>query len=259
MSQRDLPDGDVIAALRVTEKGFGAVGGPFHGSAKFAGGEAGQHMLGIEEQLHAEAAADIGCQDAKAISLDAEDGLDQVLHQPAALGVGVERPAAGSEIVVSDSGACLHRGDDDAIVDHAQLRHVRGLGEERVGGGLLADVPVKHEVVRRIRPDQWGARVHGVVEIGDGGFHVVVDHDGLGGIAPGLDAVGDDESNGIADMAHGAVGQNGVGRAGLGGAVTVLEQRGAGERPDILGLEPRRRCRWRARPEWWRRLWCRCA
>ena len=92
--------------------------GPLHRTAELARGVAGQDVLGVEEQLHAEAAADIGRDDAELARYRCRNsGADQVLDQPAALRVGVQRPAPGRGVVFRERGARLHRGDDDAVVD----------------------------------------------------------------------------------------------------------------------------------------------
>ncbi len=59
------PSGDVVAALRVGQERLAALRRPFHRAAELARGVAGQHVLGIQEQLHAEAAADIRRDDAE--------------------------------------------------------------------------------------------------------------------------------------------------------------------------------------------------
>ena len=114
------------------------------------------------------------------------------------------------------------------------------LANSRFGGGLVADLPVESEVVRRrpARPATPPLSI-AVRQVGDGGQNIVVDLDRLGGVAGLLDGVGDDEGDGIADVAHGAVGQHRMRRRGLGGAVTVFDQRGAGQRTDALGRSGR--------------------
>ena len=105
-------------------------------------------MLGVEECLHAKAAADIGRDDAELRRLGLEDRSDQGFDQPAALRVGIQRPAAGGGIVVGDGGARLHGCDDDAVVHDGQPRDVRGVGKQRVGRCLVADLPVERDIVR---------------------------------------------------------------------------------------------------------------
>ena len=131
-----------------------AVRCPFHRPPELARRIAGQHVLGVEKRLHPEAAADIGRDDAEFRRLGVEDRADQVLDQPAALRVGIQRPAAGGGIVVGDRGARLHGCDDDAVVHHGQPGDVRRRGEQRIGRRLVADPPVERDVVRALGPDQ---------------------------------------------------------------------------------------------------------
>ena len=60
--------GDVVAAVRVGHEGFGALGGPLDRPADLAGGPGDDRLLGIVEDLGAEAAADIGRDDAQLAS-----------------------------------------------------------------------------------------------------------------------------------------------------------------------------------------------
>ncbi len=76
--------------------------------------------------------------------------------------------------------------------------------------------------------------------LGDGGQHVEVDLDRLGGVARGLQRVGNDEGDRIADMAHGAVGQHRMRRGRHVRAVAVVQRHRTGQRADAVGLQLRR-------------------
>ena len=84
--------GDVVAAMRVGEEGLGAVAGPFHRAPDLLGGPDADRLLGIDEDLGAEAAADIGRDHAQLVlRRDADEGRQ---HQPRHMRVlagGVER------------------------------------------------------------------------------------------------------------------------------------------------------------------------
>ena len=58
--ERELGGGDVVAAHRVGEEALAALGGPLHRPAQRPGGVGRHRVLGIEERLHPEAAADVG-------------------------------------------------------------------------------------------------------------------------------------------------------------------------------------------------------
>ena len=112
-----------------------------------------------------------------------------------------------------------------------------GLCELRLGGGFVTNLPVESEVVRHIRPNQNAAFVHRGRQVGDAGENIVIDLDRLGRVPRLLNGVSDDEGDGVADVAYGALGQNRMWRRGLGGAVTIFDQGGAGQRTDALGRE----------------------
>ncbi len=58
--EREARAGDVVAAMRVGEKGFAALAGPFHRAPELLRRVQHQPLLGIEKQLHAETAAHVG-------------------------------------------------------------------------------------------------------------------------------------------------------------------------------------------------------
>jgi hypothetical protein len=174
---RKLAEGNVVTALGVADERLRPLGSPFHRMAELARRVAGQHVLGIEEQLHAEAAADIGGDDAKPVRFDPEYAVDQPLHEPAALGVGVERPAPGRGIVIGHSRACLHGRDDDSIVHHRQSGDMGRLGEQRVGGRLVTDSPVEDLVAGQVGPDLRCPGFQGHDGIGDRGTNIILDRD----------------------------------------------------------------------------------
>ena len=232
----DLADRHIVATLGVAQERLASLRCPLHRASQLSRGVAGQHVLGIQEQLHPEAAADIGGDDAELLRIGLEDRRgDQPLHQPAALGVGVQRPAIA--IVIGQCRTCLHGRHDDAVVDHAQLGHVRGPGELCFGCRLVADLPVEHGVLRHIRPHLGHAGIGGGGKVGGGWQDVVIDVDRLGGVARLLDAGGDDKGHGIADMAHGAVGQYRMRRHGAIGSIAIGHRHRAGQAADAVRVQ----------------------
>ena len=102
---------------------FDAVGDPFDRPAQPFGGPQHQHVLGIEEQLHAEAAADIRRHHPDAVLRHVEDLLgEQVAQEMRALRRAPQRVSILARVVLADRAARLHRVDDDAVVDEGQ-RH----------------------------------------------------------------------------------------------------------------------------------------
>ncbi len=70
--ERELAGGNHVAAMVVGEEAFGALGAPAHGTADLLSGDQHRRLLGIEEALHAEAAADILGDDAQLFRRDVE-------------------------------------------------------------------------------------------------------------------------------------------------------------------------------------------
>ena len=235
---RDFAGGDVVAALAVGEEGFLAFRDPAHRLAELAGGVGGQHMFGVEEELHAEAAADIGGDDAHGGGIDAEDhaGHD-VADGPAALGVGADGPGAGRGIVIGQTGTGFHRIDHDAVVDHGQAGDMGGGGEQRLGFRFRADFPVEAQIAGCLRPHLHRIRRNRRGEVGDGGQQVVLHHDGFQRIAPGLHGFGHHEGDGFADMAHLALGQGVARRADLLAAVAIFQFHQHRQQADLVGLQ----------------------
>ena len=77
-----------------------------------------------------------------------------------------------------------------------------GLGERRVGGGFLADLPVIDQVAGRVVVDLGRAVCQGLLGIGDGGQHLIVHLDRFGGDPGQRLGLGDHHGGGVADIAH---------------------------------------------------------
>src|SRR5690606_26144185 len=110
------------AALQVADEAFLPVGGPGHGALQLAAGPGDQALLRIEEDLHAEAAANVAADHAQLRRTDLQHDVgDLRVHDVHALGRRVERRAVSGRIVVGDGRARLHRVDHDAVVDNLKL------------------------------------------------------------------------------------------------------------------------------------------
>ena len=132
--ERQLGARDVIAALIVGDETFRAILLPFHRPRDLAARPDHERMLGIDESLHAEAAADIGRDQAQLVLRQFQHDLGQrIAHEMRALGRGVERRAAACRIVIGDGVARLHGIDHDAVVEKVERDDVRRLGERGVG------------------------------------------------------------------------------------------------------------------------------
>ena len=244
----------VVAALHVGKEGFRPLRGPGDGAPELARGPGEDHVLGVDEGLHAETAADVVAQHPDLGRLQAEDVLAQTIANIVrALAAGPERQASVLGVDPGGRGARLHGGDHDAVVDQLDLDFVAGGGEGRLDGGAIAQFPVEHQVVLDMRPDSWRAglrRAHGV---DDGRQRLVIDLDQLGGVARLIQCLGDDGGDRVAHIAGNIRRQRRARRISARAAVTVDQrdlagnsaqpfrhQVGAGQHRDHAGRGSRR-------------------
>ncbi len=118
---------DVVAALGVAEEMLGAVGDPVHRLAGQLGGNRRERIFAIGKQLGAEAAADIGRDDAHLFRRDAEHRLaDDIADGVAALAAERQRDSGRCALSYSrDHRAGIHVVGDEPLVDERE-RHGRG-------------------------------------------------------------------------------------------------------------------------------------
>ena len=148
--EAELGMGDVIAAMRVGDEGFRTVRGPFHRTRDLLRGPQAHDLFRIDEDLRAEAAADIRRDHPQLVlGRNPDKGRD---HQPRHMRIlagGPEREMLPARIVFGDRRARLDRIRHQAIVDEVEPRDVlRGL-HRGVIGRRIADMPVVDGVVRR--------------------------------------------------------------------------------------------------------------
>ena len=114
-----------------------------------------QRLFRVVELLDAEAAADIGRDDAQLVLRDLEhEDAHQDLDDVRELARGPQRVLPGRRLVLADRGARLHRIADEAIVDEADARDMRGIGERRRRSRFVADVPLEAEIVGHVVVDR---------------------------------------------------------------------------------------------------------
>ena len=93
---RHLRVGDVIAAMRVGQEGFDAVGGPLHRALDLLRRPDADRLFRIDEDLGAEAAADIRRDDAQLVlRRDADEGREHEAGHVRVLARRVERVVVG--------------------------------------------------------------------------------------------------------------------------------------------------------------------
>ena len=155
-SMRELGMADMVAAVRVGQERLAAVAGPLHGpAADLLRGPGDDAFLVVDEDLRAEAAADVGRHHAQLVlGRHADEGRhDQAMHVRVLAGdVAGEGVRAG--VVVADRRARLHRVRHQPVVDEIDPGDVRRLGERGVRRGLVAELPVEDQVVGDLVVDQ---------------------------------------------------------------------------------------------------------
>ena len=132
---------------------------PAHGPAEQAGGVQHQHVLGEEEVLQPEAAADIRAGQAHPLLRHAEHGAGELGADVVdALAAQHEVEAVRRGVVPADGGARLDRGGVQALVHQVERDDVGGAGEGGFHRGAVAALEAEGLVARRLFPDLRRAR-----------------------------------------------------------------------------------------------------
>ena len=233
--ERQLGRRHVVAAVRVREKRFRPIGHPFHGTSDLLGGPQAHRLFRVDEDLGAEAAADVRGDHAQLVlGRDADEGRQ---HQPRHMRVlagGPKREALLAGVVVADGGARLDGVGDQPVVDEVDPRDVLGGREGGIDLGLVAEVPLVDGVVGRLGVD---LRLTGILRgrhVDGGRQHLVVDGDLLGRVLGLRQRLGDDDCNVIADVAHLALGQRGMRTRLHGRAVLGVDHPAADQAADLV-------------------------
>ena len=169
-------------------------------------------MLGVGEVLGAEAAADVGRDEAYIRGGDAQRARDVIAVDVDVLAGDVQRVAAALGVEPSDGAARLHRADDDAMIVELEGDDMCGLGEGGVGAGGIAGMPVDADIAGHLVGDDRRPRRPGCRARRDGGQRLVVDRDQLGRVERLGMGLGDDERHRFAGKPHLAVGDQRLGR-----------------------------------------------
>jgi hypothetical protein len=202
------------------------------------GGPGAHHILGVQIDLRAEAAADVGRDHAHLVlgQTQHERGHEQPLDVRVLAG-DVERIAVVGARVGGVRGARLDGVGDKAVVDDFERGHVRGSGEGLVDRGLVAETPDVAGVVGRRVVHHRRALLARVARADDRGQLLVIDLHQLGGVARLLLGFGDDDRDVVADVARFALREAGMRRLLHRLPVDVGDQPAAGQAVDLGGGE----------------------
>ena len=166
-------------------------------------GERGQHdVLRVAAELHAEAAAHLGRDDAHEVLRHAERrrrGRCAARGAPGAWPTPRCRRVSG--VGRGQDGARLHRHAAQPLADHPLLDHAMGLGEGRVGVARL-DRSCVLDVLRRVVVELGRAVGHGGERVGDRGQRLPVDDHRGGAVGRGLVRGRDHGGHRLAHVAH---------------------------------------------------------
>ena len=119
---------------------------------------------------------------------------------------------SGRSIELAQRTACLHRCGDDAVVDEFAFHDMGGVADHSFHRADLAAVELERDIAPRLRPDRRGVRQNSIRDRDHRRQRRIVDDDGLGGIARGLRAFRDHESDRFADIANDVARQRVTGR-----------------------------------------------
>ena len=222
--------------MAVGQEGFGPLGGPLDRTAADAlGRPQADGLLGIDEDLRAEAAADVGRDDAQLVlRRDADEGRQDQARDVRILGRVVEREVPLGRVVGADRRTRLDGEGNEPVVGDVEVRHVGRLGKGRLGLGLVAEGPLEDRVAGSLGMNLRSRRALRLGRVDDGRQHVVVDDDALGAVAGLVGCLGDDDGDDIADIAGHVLGDRRVGAGLHRRAVLGMDQPAADETADAV-------------------------
>jgi hypothetical protein len=138
----------MIARLMVGQETLAAGGDPFDRAADATRRPQDQHMLGINEILGAEAAADIGRDKPHCTGRHTQCTRGIVARRVNALARDIGRVTAAIGIPKPNDAARLHRVGDDPVIVEIEFDDMCRGGEGRGDRGAIAGSPIEAEIVR---------------------------------------------------------------------------------------------------------------
>ncbi len=189
--------------MGVGEERLGAIAGPLHRAPHPLGGPQRHHFLGVDEDLRAEAAADIGRHHPQLVLM--RDVVERRQHQAGDMRIlrrGVEGKMLLGVVVFADRRARLHRVRHQPVVGDVERNHVGRRLERGIRRGFLADGPVVDHVARGFRMQLRRARLDCGADIGRNRQFLIVDDDGFRRVAGLVLGLGNHHRDRLSGEAH---------------------------------------------------------
>ena len=217
-------------------KDFGAIRRPLHRPANLPRRPEADDLFRIDEDLRAEAAADVGRDHAQLVlRRHADEGGDDETRDVRVLRGVPQRQVVGAGVVFGERRARLDRIRHQAVVDDVELGDVLGRGKGRCRRLLIAEVPLVDGVLRRHLMDLRAGL--GLGRIDHRRQHLVIDLHLLGGIAPLRLRLRDHHGNRVADMVDSRGGKRRMRRHLHRRAVLGMDHPAADQIADLVGGE----------------------
>ena len=196
--------------MRVGQEGFGALRSPFDRPFDLLGRPRADSLLVVDENLGAEAAANVGRDDAQLVlGRDALKRGQDNSREMRILACRIERGDVNALVIVAESRARLHGVGNEAVVDEIELGDVCGFGEGGFGRRLVAQMPVAEGVVGRKFVHLRRARLGRASRIDHRRQNSVVDSEFLRPVARLQIGVRDDDGDRVADIERFSMGKGG--------------------------------------------------
>ena len=240
---RELAGHVIVARESGRDEVLGAILDPLDRTPQQQRRSGGDDVARIDRNLVAEAASDVRGDDADLLFGQAGHQGEQGAMGVRGLAGHVQGRLAGGRVDVGDDAAGLQRRRMAAWVMGRQPHDARGAGEGRLGGLLVARLPVVDVVgVRLVVADDRCVGAERLLRGGHRRQRLVVDLDQCHGVLGDVAGVGDDRGDLLSLEAHLVGGQHGLGVAAQSRhpGELVLGQELTGDHGDDTGERRRR-------------------